>query len=105
MKSLKQISLDHGIAKSTLSNRIYSMNIKPAIKDGCFLYSKEQEEMITKPVLVKSSSAKLIREFAMSHTYLSAEEIANCLAIDLNLVIKALREELILESKLNGWNS
>ena len=102
MKTLKQISDQHDIAKNTLVGRIRFHKITPGKSGKAFLISKAEEELIVKPIMQRKTSLNLIREYMGNHPHLCIDEVAQVLAISPKIVLQAVCEFYTIESKMNN---
>jgi hypothetical protein len=100
MKTLKQISKQYDIPKSTLISRLISLDVRPIKEGRTFLIDQHLERKIARPVFMSRESISLIRQFAQENQHLSISEVAMALAVKQSRVEESLTEEFILKSKL-----
>jgi hypothetical protein len=102
MQTVKQIAKEIGVCETTIKNRIIQYGIKPKKQWHTFLLNEKEVALVKIPFTsnynVITPSKKLIKQCILENPYLSDEEIAMMLAIDVKHVD---RSDLVLESKIN----
>lgn len=109
MKTIKQISKEHRIPKTTLAGRIKKNNLQVLKSDGVFLLNREQEKIIIKPIIQqykgmvnRNLNKSLVWQYKLDNPILSNFEIAKLLCIDIiDVRLILLNNEIVLESNLN----
>jgi NhaP-type Na+/H+ and K+/H+ antiporter len=113
MKTVKDISRQYGLPKSTIISRILRNNLQLVKEKNYFLINTDQEKIIVNErqnqfiKLVKEVPSKsFIWQFSIDNPLLSNYEISLCLAIPVEYVNLTLNNEvIILDSKMNFKNN